>query len=257
MTSALANDGELNIFTDGTLAYNISGEGKTNINGNIINNAKISQDVDVISGSLTTSAENVTGNINNNAVVTLNGTLSSVVTGLGTTYVKDTLTLAAGAGIAGTLNLNNGSISTNDSKISNYNIGKMTGNGSFSLDIDVLTKTSDKFTVGAGSNGTVFIDSINLKNADSFDNTFKVQILDSADSSIKLALNDEIGKVDYKIGETSRQEQDSVNSVTNYKTTYLTYNRKGDIYGNLALGQTKTENDSILINTKRNKMGTR
>ena len=133
----------------------------------------------------------------------------------------------------------------------------MTGNGSFSLDIDVLTKTSDKFTVGAGSNGTVFIDSINLKNADSFDNTFKVQILDSADSSIKLALNDEIGKVDYKIGETSRQEQDSVNSVTNYKTTYLTYNRKGDIYGNLALGQTKTENDSILINTKRNKMGTR
>lgn len=250
LTSALANDGELNIFTDGTLAYNISGEGKTNINGNIINNAKISQDVDVISGSLTTSAENVTGNINNNAVVTLNGTLSSVVTGLGTTYVKDTLTLAAGAGIAGTLNLNNGSVSTNDSKISNYNIGKMTGNGSFSLDIDVLTKTSDKFTVGAGSNGTVFIDSINLKNADSFDNTFKVQILDSADSSIKLALNDEIGKVDYKIGETSRQEQDSVNSVTNYKTTYLTYNRKGDIYGNLALGQTKTENDSILINTK-------
>lgn len=75
-------------FTGGTNANSISGDGKTTITGNVINNALIGQAVDIQSGKLTSSASNLGGAITNAAQLELNnGTLAQNVTGAGSTII--------------------------------------------------------------------------------------------------------------------------------------------------------------------------
>lgn len=249
ITSDVINDGDVN-FTGGTLSHNISGEGSTNIQGEVVNEAQISQNVDIqTNGKLTTSADNVSGTINNDADLILNGNLKNVVTGSGKTTANRSLTLANGAGFAGTLDMNSASISTSDNVISNYNIGTMQNAGKFTIDMDLLSNTADKFITGNASKGTIYIDSINLLNVDSLSESTKIQVLDSNGSdSIQLALNSAISGQDFVLGRVSRDEQDTVNAVTSYDDSYHTYERGGDLYGSLTLGQTETINDSIVVN---------
>lgn len=249
ITSDVINDGDVN-FTGGTLSHNISGEGSTNIQGEVVNEAQISQNVDIqTNGKLTTSADNVSGTINNNADLILSGNLKNVVTGSGKTTANGSLTLANGAGFAGTLDMNSANISTSDNVISNYNIGTMQNTGKFTIDMDLLSNTADKFITGNASKGTIYIDSINLLNVDSLSESTKIQVLDSNGSdSIQLALNSAISGQDFVLGRVSRDEQDTVNAVTNYDDLYHTYERGGDLYGSLTLGTTSTKNDSIEVN---------
>ena len=249
ITSDVINDGDVN-FTGGTLSHNISGEGSTNIQGEVVNEAQISQNVDIqTNGKLTTSADNVSGTINNDADLILSGNLKNVVTGSGKTTANGSLTLANGAGFAGTLDMNSANISTSDNVISNYNIGTMQNTGKFTIDMDLLSNAADKFITGNASKGTIYIDSINLLNVDSLSESTKIQVLDSNGSdSIQLALNSAISGQDFVLGRVSRDEQDTVNAVTNYDDLYHTYERGGDLYGSLTLGTTSTKNDSIEVN---------
>lgn len=248
ITSDVSNDGDIN-FTDGTLSLNITGNGTTNIQGEVVNNAQISQDVDVQSGQLTTSADKISGIINNDAALLLNGKLTNTVTGSGTTTANGSLTLASGAGFSGTLNMNSAVISTADNIISNYNIGTMQNTGSFTIDMDLASNTADKFITGNNSKGTIYIDSLNFQNIGAISETTKIQILDSnGTDDIQLALNSAISGQDFVLGRVSRDEQDTVNAVTSYDDTYHTYERGGDLYGSLTLGQTETTNDSIVVN---------
>lgn len=247
LTSAVSNDGNIT-FTGGVLAQNISGKGTTNITGNVVNSAKINNNVNVKSGTLTSSVEQISGSINNDAELILNGKLDKNVTGDGTTKVNQSLTLSQGAGFDGTLALNSGKISSKDSQITDYNIGTMTGEGSFTIDVDFKSGTSDKFIVGNSSSGKVYIDSINYLNIENINETLKVQVLETnGNSDIQLALNKEISEIDYKVGRTSRDEHDTILAQTNYKDIYKNYLRGGDVYGNLVAGTTKTENDSIVV----------
>lgn len=250
LVSAVSNDGNINL-TGGTLTQNISGEGTTNIIGEVINSSKIDNNIDIQSGSLTSSADDISGEINNDSDLILTGTLEKFVTGQGTTTVNKTLKLATGSGFEGELNLNYGAVSTKDSIASDYHIGKMTGIGDFTIDVDLSNANpkSDKFIVGEGSNGTVYIDSINfIPSEDKITKEFKVQILETnGNDAIQLALNEEISRVDRKVGRTSRAEQDTVLAHTDYKDIYNNYTRGGDVYGNIVLGTTKTKNDSLII----------
>ena len=247
ITSDVANGGNIT-FTGGTLTNNVTGGGITNIKGEVVNNAQISNNVDIQSGKLTSGAEQITGSINNDANLVLDGNLNKTITGNGTTTANKTLTLAQGAGIDGTLDLNNAAISTTDSFISDYEIGTMKNNGSFSIDADFATGSADKFITGNTSSGTIYIDSINFANLDNITDSSIFQILDSnGTNSIQLALSEEISSADYIIGRTQRNEQDNVLAVTEYTDIYKTYQRGGDIHGSLALGQTSTENDSIVV----------
>ena len=247
ITSDVANGGNIT-FTGGTLTNNVTGGGTTNIKGEVVNNAQISNNVDIQSGKLTSGAEQITGSINNDANLVLDGNLNKTITGNGTTTANKTLTLAQGAGIDGTLDLNNAAISTTDSFISDYEIGTMKNNGSFSIDADFATGSADKFITGNTSSGTIYIDSINFANLDNITDSSIFQILDSnGTNSIQLALSEEISSAYYIIGRTQRKEQDNVLAVTEYTDIYKTYQRGGDIHGSLALGQTSTENDSIVV----------
>ena len=247
ITTDVANDGNIT-FTGGTLSYNITGGGTTNITGEVVNNAQIENSIDVKSGKFTTSADNIGGNINNDASLILDGTLSKNVTGVGTTTANQTLNLTNGAGFEGTLDMNNAAISTADSTTVDYNIGTMQNYGSFTIDMDFADNSADKFITGNTSSGTVYIDSINFANLDQISDSSTFQILDTnGTDTLQLALNDAISSQDFVLGRISRDEQDTVQAVTSYTDIYKTYERGGDVHGSLALGQTSTENDSIVV----------
>ena len=247
ITTDVANDGNIT-FTGGTLSYNISGGGTTNITGEVVNNAQIENSIDVKSGKFTTSADNIGGNINNDASLILDGTLSKNVTGVGTTTANQTLNLTNGAGFEGTLDMNDAAISTADSITADYNIGTMQNYGSFTIDMDFADNSADKFITGNTSSGTVYIDSINFANLDQISDSSTFQILDTnGTDTLQLALNDAISSQDFVLGRISRDEQDTVQAVTSYTDIYKTYERGGDVHGSLALGQTSTENDSIVV----------
>ena len=216
---------------DGVLNSEITGAVNefTFIEGDVTNNAKIAQKVNVNencsltvgadigdlgnSGRVTANVENLTGDISNaqNGILTLSGTLDTTKTryvgnegtilfsgtldrtivGGGVTKVNNTLTLGKNAGIAGTLNLNNGTINTKDGTLNAYNnINQITGNGNATIDIDLTNKTADTITVASGS-GTITLDSLNIiKGAiTSLQNGDTIEIIKGA-SNINLALSD-------------------------------------------------------------------
>ena len=248
---AVANEGDLTFKKDGTLAYDVTGGGTTNINGTIVNGANIANNVKVLTGAeFTTSRQAVGGTIDNANLLNLSGTLSDRITGNGTTNVNQALNMYDGAGIVGTLNANNGVISTQDTKISNFNIGTLTGNGSYAIDI-TSTGSADKFVAGADSSGKVAITGLNFLDSQNLNPNFKAQVIDSASNgNLYLELSDEIKAQKYFAGRTSRDEEDTVNRITAYTELYKTYERGGDLKGTLVEATTNTTNDSIALEVK-------
>ena len=248
---AVANEGDLTFKKDGTLAYDVTGGGTTNINGTIVNGANIANNVKVLTGAeFTTSRQAVGGTIDNANLLNLSGTLSDRITGNGTTNVNQALNMYDGAEIVGTLNANNGVISTQDTKISNFNIGTLTGNGSYAIDI-TSTGSADKFVAGADSSGKVAITGLNFLDSQNLNPNFKAQVINSASNgNLYLELSDEIKAQKYFAGRTSRDEEDTVNRITAYTELYKTYERGGDLKGTLVEATTNTTNDSIALEVK-------
>ena len=248
---AVANEGDLTFKKDGTLAYDVTGGGTTNINGAIVNGANIANNVKVLTGAeFTTSRQAVGGTIDNANLLNLSGTLSDRITGSGTTNVNQALNMYDGAGIVGTLNANNGVISTQDTKISNFNIGTLTGNGSYAIDI-TSTGSADKFVAGADSSGKVAITGLNFLDNENLNPNFKAQVIYSASNgNLYLELSDDIKAQKYNAGRTSRDEGDTVNRITAYTDLYKTYERGGDLKGTLVEATTNTTNDSIALEVK-------
>ena len=163
---ALTNNGTLNLGA-GNVKKEITGSGSTNILDAVTNNAVISQNVNVDStgkltvkanignllnnGEVTSSTSNLTGTINNSGTLNLSGTLNKEISGNGTTKVNGTLNLSPSATIGGTLDLNNGTISTNDSSYSKYNITKINGTGDATIDVDWANSKADSFNSTSGN----------------------------------------------------------------------------------------------------------
>ncbi|MCM1339153.1 MAG: hypothetical protein NC191_05740 [Muribaculaceae bacterium] len=248
ITTATLNDGHL-IFTGGTLEQNINGSGTTDIVGEVINNATIDQNVDVQSGEFTTSADNIGGTINNNAITNLTGTLKNTITGNGTTNVNESLTLASGAGIVGTLNLNDGKISTSDKSVYNYKIGTMLNEGTFDIDIDLANKTSDLFDVGNDSKGLVYIETVNFLNSQILQEgeSFEVQVLEThGTDAIQIALNEALKADRVAIGTISDMDND-LRAVVSFNEKFHDTGKTGTVYATLAETTIKTTNDGIKL----------
>ena len=138
ITKAVSNDGRLDLYGSGAIAYAVNGAGTTTIydNASITNTGGINQAVTVESGSTLTnsaalgsdsgvitnagtiisSGTNIKGNVTNNNALTLNGgTLSKAVSGTGTTTISGNMTNSAG--INQKVNVNSGVTLTNNSTL--------------------------------------------------------------------------------------------------------------------------------------------
>ena len=149
-TNGIKNDNSL-ILTGGSLSTQVSGSGTTKINGTVINNLAISQDVNVSAtgaltvkanignlennGTVNANANNLTGTITNlNSLVLNGGTLSNEITGSGTTNITGTVT--NNVAISQDVNVD----TTGDLTV-NANIGNLTNNGSVNANTTNLTGT--------------------------------------------------------------------------------------------------------------------
>ena len=193
----------------------VSGAGTTTVaGGNVINKALISQAVEITGGKLTSTAENLGGTITNNSELLLSGTLDKTISGTGTTSINSKLSFVDGANIIkGTLNMNNGTLDLNEGKgakgkITEHNIGKLTGTGTIKIDAnlsrDAEEADSDTLNVGSAENASINIYSINVtadhvvptgSTDDPYDSKF-VQVIDGAGKdNVNLTLGGNNGKV--------------------------------------------------------------
>ncbi len=256
ITSDVDNDGNIT-FTEGDLEYNISGEGTTNIAGEVINSALIDNDVNVKSGKLTSSAEAITGAINNEAELLLSGTLGKGITGSGTTIADESLNLAKGAAIEGVLDLNNAVISTADNETNDYEIGAMVNDGDFSINVDLTNRAADKFIVGEDSQGTLtltdlnILGDINIEDIPENPEDYKIQILQTPTDAIQLALStqleQDLNNDEFFIKEEHVLANTDIQAKNKWTDTYSANDFIRKYYGKLGLTTTDTKNDSIGI----------
>ena len=216
--NAVNNTGSL-IF-DGAAATSgsITGTGNTTIqSGTVENTGSITQNnLSIALGAgLTTNADNltITSAIQNAGTLTLSGTLDKTISGTGTTSINGELALVDGVHIDGTLNMNNGTLDLNEGKgaegkITEHNIGKLTGTGTIKIDanlsIDAEEADSDTLNVGSAENASINIYSINVtadhvvptgSTDDPYDSKF-VQVIDGAGKdNVNLTLGGNDGKV--------------------------------------------------------------
>ena len=192
----------------------VSGTGATTIaGGNITNNAKISQAVEITGGKLTSTAENLGGTITNNADLLLSGTLDKTISGTGTTSINSELSFVDGANISGTLNMNNGTLYLNDGEdaagtTTDHNIYKLTGTGTIKIDADLSANAeegdSDTLNVGSAENASINIYSINVtadhvvptgSTDDPYDSKFFQVIGGAGKDNVNLTLGGNDGKI--------------------------------------------------------------
>ena len=200
---ALTNNGTLNLGA-GNIKKEITGTGSTNILDAVTNNAVISQNVNVNgSGKLTVKANignllnygevisntnNLTGTINNSGTLNLSGILDKNISGNGTTKVNGTLNLLPSATIEGILDLNNGTISTNDSSYSKYDITTINGTGDATIDVDWANSKADSFNSTSG-NGV-----LNLKlNETSTENIWDTKTIQITNGGVGISLETKTG----------------------------------------------------------------
>ena len=186
-----SNSGTIN----GTGTFTIAENG-TYINSGTINNAIINN------GTLTSDAEKLGGTIENNSVnsvLNLSGTLAKEISGdNGTTKVNGTLNLNTGASVAGTLDMNDGTVTISGGSTpttTTHNIGKIVGNGNLNIDMNLSEQTSDKINLAKASSGTLTINSVNIIDSATtqIDKNFSVKILNpQVASSIQLALSSDV-----------------------------------------------------------------
>lgn len=221
-------------LNNGTLASSITGTGDTNITGTVKNNASISQNVNVAStgkltvvaniGNLTNNGEvfananNLTGSVNNAGTIALKGTLDKEIAGNGTTTIYgNELTLADGAVIEGTLNVNNAALNITALNTNNmfnnvsFNSGtlnlingnvnnlsansfNLTGNVNLLIDADLANSSMDRLPITTTvTNGSINIKGINLLSDSTNRNTYIPFAYDSFKNNVQTDIT-EIGK---------------------------------------------------------------
>ena len=175
ITSAgVTNAGTLQ-FTGGENANAITGGGTTQILGNVINNALISQTIDITSSSsLKTSADNIGGAVQNAAELEITGgKLAYNVTGTGNVTVSGELTNNATL-VADKITLNNNILGTGDLNLSGTNDisgstntitqNSITNTGDLIANVGQITLTGDmKNNSNLNLKGGVDNSNLNLK----------------------------------------------------------------------------------------------
>lgn len=131
--------------------------------GTILNvtngNSQITLDnVDLAADISGTEEYELTLNTQADSATTITGTVTNANAALST----GTLVFAQNSLANSSLNVTGGTVDLNDTSTIAYTIGKFTGtnNGKFKIDVNGLN--SDTFTLGEGSSGVLYIDSINF-----------------------------------------------------------------------------------------------
>lgn len=224
----LINDGTLNLGS-GVVAKKITGSGTTNIEGAVTNNAAISQGVKVSSsgnlivganigdltnnGNVVANASNLTGAVNNSRTLNLSGILDKTIGGSGITKISgDSLILANGASIKGTLDVNNQTLNVvatdTDSLFNNVNINsgtlnlinnninnlsaasfKISGNVNLLLDADLKNTTMDRLPSSTVATGMINVKGINLLSDSKTENVYIPFAYDSFKDKVQTSVN--------------------------------------------------------------------
>lgn len=224
----LINDGTLNLGS-GVVAKKIMGSGTTNIEGAVTNNAAISQGVKVSSsgnlivganigdltnnGNVVANASNLTCAVNNSGTLNLSGILDKTIGGSGITKISgDSLILANGASIKGTLDVNNQTLNVvatdTDSLFNNVNINsgtlnlinnninnlsaasfKISGNVNLLLDADLKNSTMDRLPSTTVATGMINVKGINLLSDSKTENVYIPFAYDSFKDKVQTSVN--------------------------------------------------------------------
>ena len=151
------NNATLDGGITGTTAFNMTTAGTSRINGNVTN-ANITN-----TGTLTAVAGMIgSSDLTNSGTVNLSGNLAKNIAGNGTTKVNQTLTLNNGAAVAGTLNLNNGTVTLSAGSTTSHNVGTLSGNGNLNIDLSLANAQADVINASNASSGTVTLASVNI-----------------------------------------------------------------------------------------------
>ncbi len=140
-------DGGL-ILNGGTLTQTVSGDGSTSIAGDVISNALISQAIDINSGSLTTSANNLGNAVTNmvdGGLILNGGTLTQAVSGNGSTIIAGDVLWGTNAKMGNTTIAQNGSLDIGTNEVT---LGDTTINGTLKMTITDMAKDSSDYTGG-------------------------------------------------------------------------------------------------------------
>ena len=146
---AVANmvDGGL-ILNGGTLTQAISGDGSTQIAGNVVSNALISQAIDIDRGSLTISANDLGGAVTNTidgGLILNGGTLTQAVSGNGSTIIAGDVLWGTNAELGNTTIAQNGSLDIGTNEVT---LGNTAINGTLKMTITDMAKDSSDYTGG-------------------------------------------------------------------------------------------------------------
>lgn len=232
-TNGIENNNNLTLNA-GTLTSSVTGSGTTNITGTVTNSATISQAVNVAptgkltvvanignltnNGEVFANANNLTGSVNNAGTIALKGTLDKKIAGNGTTTIYgNELTLADGAVIAGTLNVNNATLNVTALNTNNMfnnvsinsgtlnlinnrannlsaNSFNLTGNVNLLIDADLANSSMDRLPATTTvTNGSINIKGINLLSDSTNRNTYIPFAYDSFKNNVQTDIT-ETGK---------------------------------------------------------------
>ena len=211
ITNSIANGLELQ---SGTINSNISGSGSTSINStgsvSLTDGKTISQAVNLIAGTFNTNASGITGGVNlSSGILNLTGgTLSSDVTGSGTTTINGIVSVSGGS-ISNDVSVNNGSLTATTEQLN----GNITNNSILSLSGN-LTKAI------AGETGTTKVNStLTMENGSSIAgnvDTNGEKLTLNGNSSIGKTLNLNNGEITISTGTTTNHNIGALEGTGNF-----------------------------------------
>ncbi|MBR6099476.1 hypothetical protein IKP85_06990 [bacterium] len=144
------------------------------------------------------------------------------------------------------LDMENASIDSANGKINDFNFNTLTSDATTNYKIDINlsgdTPTSDTFTTGETSSGTITISDINYNGAVK---DFKVQVLNAQNDNIQLAIGDNLAGERQELGTTSQESEDTISASAKWNDKFQTYTQTGTSYGTVNTATTSTTNDSI------------
>lgn len=201
-----------------------------------------------IDGNILSSTEygmNISGGKNDTTIINGSaGNANATLTNSNLEFNSDTFKDAS-------LNAQSGNINFQDEKTTDYNIEKLTSTVEtgykFDIDLSGEKASADKLIVGDGSSGTVTVSSIDFINGSTPDKEFIVQLIDSNNDSIQLALDAEISGENIALGTVSKTIYDTVTPTVKWNDVFNYYSQKGTNYGNIGLATTDTTNDSLAL----------
>lgn len=170
-------DGGL-ILNGGTLTQAINGDGSTIIAGDVISNALISQAIDINSGSLTTSANNLGNAVTNmvdGGLILNGGTLNQTVSGSGSTTIAGDVLWGENAGLGNTSIAQSGSLDIGTNEVT---LGNTAIDGMLKMMITNMAKDSSIY-----EGGKLIVDDLDLGEASKISLTVASGLITERDAS--------------------------------------------------------------------------